>query len=81
MIMPLNVDDPLSILCSPDEPSIDCYEFLRTDTSKRARFYRWIHKMKNQWNIEEEKLIVTTIAAVITTIFCIIIVIYVLPLS
>jgi hypothetical protein len=80
MIMPLNFDDPLSIICGPDEPSADCYEFLRTSTSKRARFYRWIHKMKNQWNIEEEKLIATTIAAVITTIFCIIVVTYVLPL-
>jgi hypothetical protein len=72
MFMPLNFEDPLSIHCGPGEPSIDRVEFLQTNTSKRARFYRWIHRMKNQWNIEEEKLIVTTIVAVLTTSFCMI---------
>ncbi|CAF1368621.1 unnamed protein product [Rotaria sordida] len=29
--------------------------------SKRARFYRWAKKIKKQWNIKEEKLIITLI--------------------
>ncbi|CAF4997072.1 unnamed protein product [Rotaria sp. Silwood1] len=64
--MPSIIQDPLSFLCGPDDLSIDRYEFLQHDTSIQVRFYRWIQKMKKQWNIEEEKLIVTTIVAIVT---------------
>jgi hypothetical protein len=78
--MPPKFEDPLRVHCGPDVLSIDCYEFLQTDTSKRARFYRWVHKIKKQWNIDEEKLIITTIAGVVNGIFCIIFASYFAPL-
>jgi hypothetical protein len=46
------------------------------DHSKLARFYRWATEMKEQWNIEEEKLVITLIFAIITTIIIIIMCIF-----
>jgi len=76
--MPHNNPDPLSILCGLDVPLKSRYEFLQNGNSKCASFYRWVKKIKIQWNIEEEKLIITTIFGLITSIFVIIMSIYVL---
>ncbi|CAF3393953.1 unnamed protein product [Rotaria sp. Silwood2] len=77
--MPSIIQDPLSFLCGPDDLSIDRYEFLQHDTSIQVRFYRWIQKMKKQWNIEEEKLIVTTIVGIVTSSIWITYAVYVSP--
>jgi hypothetical protein len=67
-----NEEDPLSVLCGYNVSSDDLYEFLQNDPSKRARFYRWAKKMMQQWNIEEEKLIITIFVGVFITIILII---------
>jgi len=79
VLMPHSNPDPLSILCGHDVPLKNRYEFLQNDNSKCARFYRWAKKMKIQWNIEEEKLIITIIVGVIASILTIIVSFYVLP--
>ena len=68
--IPHMVDDPLSVLCRKTASSTDLYEYLLTDHSKRARFYRWAKKMKKQWDIREEKFIITIIASLIIC-FCV----------
>jgi hypothetical protein len=68
VFLPHNVDDPLGKICGFNVSEGSLYEFLENDTSKSARFYRWVQKMKKQWNIKEEKLILTAIAVVITII-------------
>jgi hypothetical protein len=75
-LMPHYVDDPLSLLCGYNVSSDDLYEFLENDTSKRARFYRWTNKIKQQWNIKEEKLIITAIVGGITSIVVTIVTVY-----
>jgi len=75
-----NVEDPLSVLCGYNILSNDLYEFLLNDTSKRARFYRWAKKMKKQWNIKEEKLIISIIAIIIISIGSAIAPVYLVPL-
>jgi hypothetical protein len=42
--------------------------FLLNGHSKSARFYRWVKKIKKEWNIKEDKLIVTAIFCLIVTI-------------
>jgi hypothetical protein len=75
-----NVDDPLSVICGHNISSNDLHEFLLNDTSKRARFYRWTHKMKKKWNIKEEKLIISIIFIVMMSIASAIILHYILPI-
>jgi hypothetical protein len=79
-LMPYNAHDPLRELCQritePNNPN----GFLLDGHSKRARFYRWAKKIKKQWNIEEEKLIVTAIAGIISFIIVILFA-YFWPLS
>lgn len=69
--MPHNNPDPLLTFCeqitSPNYP----HEFLLDGHSKRARFYRWVKKIKKKWNVKEEKLIITAIAGVTASIFVI----------
>jgi hypothetical protein len=73
-LMPYNAHDPLRELCeritSPNNPNGFVLDV--DDHSKRARFYRWVKKIKKQWNIEEEKLIVTAIAGMIISFIIII---------
>ncbi len=76
--IPHILKDPLSVLCGYHVPLDDRYEFLQNGTSKHARFYQWVKKLKKQWNIEEEKLIITAIAGIITSIIIIILSVYVL---
>jgi hypothetical protein len=75
-----NAEDPLSLLCGHNILSDNLYEFLLNDTSKRPRLYRWAKKMKQQWNIKEEKLIISIIAIIIISIVGTIVPVYVLPL-
>lgn len=68
--LPHDHSDPLSLLCETiAPPTRDLYEYLLNDHSKHARFYRWVKKMKKQWNIEEEKLVITVIAGAIVCLF------------
>lgn len=72
--------DPLSRLCGYYIRLAARRDYLEKDTSKSAQFYRWAEKMKKQWNIEEEKLIITTFVSLISCpIFGIIDVLY--PIS
>ncbi|CAF1067982.1 unnamed protein product [Didymodactylos carnosus] len=61
-LMLYNVDDPLRVFCErmalPNVLNVDGH-------SKRARFYRWTKKIKKQWNIKEEKLIITLIIVIL----------------
>jgi hypothetical protein len=66
--VPYDSEDPLSVLCEITASPNDLYEYLLNNHSKRARLYRWAKRMKKQWNIEEEKLIITIIVVVITSI-------------
>ncbi len=66
--MPYNVDDPLRTFCGkiafPNDPN----RFSLDGQSRCTRFYHWVKAMKKQWNIKEDKLIITFIASVIVTI-------------
>ncbi|CAF2981264.1 unnamed protein product [Rotaria socialis] len=53
------IDDQLSILFARHVSSSDRSKFLQNDTSIYSRLYRLVQKMKKQWNIEEEKIIIT----------------------
>jgi len=66
--MPHNVDDPLCALCERIALPYILNESLLTGHSKRARFYRWAKKMKKEWNIKEEKLVMTAITTPIVII-------------
>ena len=78
VFIPHNLEDPLSVLCGYHVPMDYRYAFLQNDTSLCARFYRSAKKMKKQWNIEEEKLYVTTVVGIITSVIIIILCVYVL---
>ena len=45
--------------------------FLLNDHSKSARFCRWVKRIKKEWNIQEQKLIVIAISRVTITIIII----------
>ena len=62
----------VNVLCGYDSPLNKRYEYLQNDTSTSPRFYRWAKKMNKRWNIEEEKLIMTTIVDIIISGICII---------
>ena len=66
------VPDPLNVLREYDSPWNKRYEYLQNDTSTSPRFYRWAKKMNKRWNIEEEKLNMTTIVDIIISGICII---------
>ena len=76
ILMPHILEDPLSVLCGHHKPLDDRYEYLQNDTSRPARFYRWAKEMKKRWNIEEEKLIITTVVGIIMSVLCIILCIH-----
>lgn len=71
-LMPHILQDPLSILCGHHIPLDRRCEYLQSGTSLNARFYRWMKRIKKQWNIQEEKLIISTAFGIITTMVCII---------
>ena len=75
-----NVDDPLSLLCGHNISSNDLHEYLLNGNSKRARFYRWAKTIENQWNIKEEKLIISIIFIVMMSIGSAIVLVYILPI-
>ncbi|CAF3546717.1 unnamed protein product [Rotaria sp. Silwood1] len=69
--MPYYIEDPLGLLCTSHVSSSDRYEFLQNDISISTRFYRWVKKTKKQWNIEEEKLIITIVVFIVSNaIWC-----------
>jgi hypothetical protein len=70
--MPHNIGDPLSALYERIALSDILNESLLTGHSKRARFYWWAKKMKKEWNIKDEKLIMTAITTPITLIISLI---------
>ncbi|CAF2184905.1 unnamed protein product [Rotaria magnacalcarata] len=67
-LMPHSADDQLHELCERISLPNILNESLHNGHSKRARFYRWAKKMKKEWNIKEEKLIITAITNIIVTI-------------
>ena len=72
-------EDLLIQFCAYNVSSDDRYQFLENSISKRARFYRRVNKMKKQWNIKQDKLIITVIIGTITSIFSVIVSVYILP--
>jgi hypothetical protein len=67
-LLPHDVENPLRFVCGYDVSLNNLDAFLQNDTSKRARFYRWVQKMKHQWNIKDEKLIITIFVVMTTTV-------------
>lgn len=67
-LMPHNADDQLRELCERITLPKILNESLHNGHSKRARFYQWAKKMKKEWNIKEEKLIITAITNIIGNI-------------
>lgn len=63
--MPHNSPDPLLTLCERIASPIDSNEILH-GYSKRARFYQRVKKMKQEWGVQEEKLIFTLIGGIAT---------------
>lgn len=78
VLMPHNHRDPLSRLCGHDVALSIRYEYLQKDTAIRARFYRWAKKTKKKWNIDEEKLFVSTVVGMFTSVSVTILCVYVL---
>lgn len=66
--LPPYINDPLSILCTLHVSSSDRSKFLQNDISISSRLYRLVHKIKKQWNIEEEKFIITAAILIILMI-------------
>jgi hypothetical protein len=66
--MPHISHDQLYTLCERLARPHTFDECLFDGHSKLARFYRWAMKMKRQWNIKEEKLIITSIVGMIASI-------------
>jgi hypothetical protein len=68
-LMPHVAHDQLRTLC---ERLVFPSTFDERSHSKLARFYRWATKMKKEWNIKEEKLIITLIVGIIASIIMVI---------
>ena len=62
-LMPHQSPDPLLTLCERMASPIDSNEILH-GRSKCARFYQWAKRMKQEWGIQEEKLIFTLIVVI-----------------
>ena len=68
--MPYKSSDPLLTLCKIIASPIDSNEILH-GRSNCARFYQWVKKMKQEWHIQEEKLIFTLISGIVTNVLTI----------
>lgn len=69
--MPHKHPDPLHALCERIILPHQSNECLLHGNSKRARFYQWTKSISEQWNIKDEKLIVTLILGLITSVITI----------
>ena len=67
-LMPHNIRDPWRAFCETIASACGHDTCLLYGHSKCARFYQWTMRMKKQWNIKEEKLIITFIVEIITSI-------------
>lgn len=69
-LMPNESPDPLLSFCKQIASSVDSNEILH-GRSQCARFYRWAKKMKQKWNIKQEKLVITLISGIVTNVLMI----------
>ena len=76
MYVPHRFQDPLSVFCAYHSPPYQHCEYLKNDISRPARFYRWTKKMKKQWNIEDEKIFISTFVGIIVSVLCVILCVY-----
>ncbi len=71
--MPYGVDDPLHVFRQRITYRNNRNNFSLDGQSRCTRFYHWVKAMKKQWNVKEDKLIITFIASVIGIVLGIIV--------
>ncbi len=72
-LMPYGVDDPLHVFRQRITYRNNRNNFSLDGQSRCTRFYHWVKAMKKQWNVKEDKLIITFIASVIGIVLGIIV--------